>query len=263
MNSSGTEYCNIIQRWLKIADKGRLMHSYIISGRNEVDRRDFLIHFVARIIYRCNKSRSIEVLERMLLEGNYADFHFFDPAGVRNFKSEQIADLQSMISKAPVEMSYKFFVINRADRMNAEAQNRLLKTLEEPPGEAIIFLLTDRSAGLKRTIRSRCSNIQLGEDIVLNRDEEISDLVDFLRLNKFFYKCKNELRKFGKSRDDAEALLDRIEDELRRRLYEGEYSTGLLREINAVEKTRQAIRQNMYVDYAYGILILEFGGIND
>ncbi len=257
------DYSNLSKRWLSIASTGRLMHSYIISGRNEEFRKDFLIQFVARVIYRFDKRRPIDTLERMLLGGNYADFHFFDPAGVRNFKVEQIAELQALISKAPVERSYKFFVINRAERMNSEAQNRLLKTLEEPPGMSMIFLLADRRDDLKTTIKSRCSNIPLGEDVLLKKDEEISELVDFLRENRFFYKGKNELRKFGKSREEAEGLLDRIEDELRRRLYGGEYSEGLVREINAVEETRRAIKQNMYVDYAYGVFILNFGGIDD
>lgn len=254
---------NVAKRWLSIADKGSLMHSYLVSGKTEKGRIDFITKFVSRVIYRYDRSRSIDTLERMIIEGNYADFHFFDPAGVRNFKVEQIANLQSLISKAPVEKGYKFFVINRADRMNSEAQNRLLKTLEEPPGMSMIFLLTERSDDLKTTIRSRCSNIQLGENVLLEKDEEISELLEFLRSNKFFYKGKEALRKYGKNRDDAEELLDRIEDELRRRLYGGEFSHNLLREINAVEEARQAIRQNMYVDYGYGVFLLKFGGIDD
>ncbi|MGH7180312.1 MAG: hypothetical protein ACREJC_23235, partial [Tepidisphaeraceae bacterium] len=52
------------------------------------------------------------------------------------------------------------FVIEEAERMNADAQNSMLKTLEEPPGRALIILLTDQADSLFATVRSRCQIVR-------------------------------------------------------------------------------------------------------
>src|SRR5205085_3602337 len=54
----------------------------------------------------------------------------------------------------------KVFVIEQAELMNAQAQNALLKTLEEPAGRALIILLTDQPGALLSTIRSRCQTVR-------------------------------------------------------------------------------------------------------
>ena len=61
----------------------------------------------------------------------------------------------------PYESSRKVYIVEDAEKMNAEAQNALLKTLEEPPEYAVILLLTVNSASLLETIRSRCVKLDL------------------------------------------------------------------------------------------------------
>jgi hypothetical protein len=63
----------------------------------------------------------------------------------------------------------KVFVIEEAESMTAQAQNAMLKTLEEPPGRALIILLTDQPGALLATIRSRCQLVRfspLGDSLV-------------------------------------------------------------------------------------------------
>ncbi len=60
----------------------------------------------------------------------------------------------------PLESDYKIFIIKEADRMNEEASNCLLKTLEEPSPNTIIILITNSIATIKETIRSRCQIIR-------------------------------------------------------------------------------------------------------
>lgn len=71
----------------------------------------------------------------------------------------QIRELSEHASFAPREAERRVFVIDPADRMNAEAQNALLKTLEEPPGRAVLLLIASRPHALLPTVRSRCSQI--------------------------------------------------------------------------------------------------------
>jgi hypothetical protein len=63
-------------------------------------------------------------------------------------------------ARKPVMGQGKVFIIEQAETMNLPAQNALLKTLEEPPGRALIVLLTDSPGVLLPTIRSRCQLIQ-------------------------------------------------------------------------------------------------------
>lgn len=251
------------EKWMRIAESGNLLHSYIIHGTDDKTRQDFVIEFVSQIIIRDDNRRDNELILKMLREGNYADFHFFNPGGAHDFLTSQIEEIQSVISRAPIENSYKFIVINRADRMNTVAQNRLLKTLEEPNGKTMIFLLTSRLESLKQTIRSRCGNMYLGETVLLKKNNEISELVDMLREGKFFYKTKDIFFKHLKNYEDAYGLIQDIENDLRLRLYAGEDPNRLMHEISAVIDIRDALRENISIGNAFGMMILKFGGFDD
>ena len=61
----------------------------------------------------------------------------------------------------PYSSKYKIYIIDEAEKMNVQAQNALLKTIEEPPAYAIIMLLTTNADGFLQTILSRCINLNL------------------------------------------------------------------------------------------------------
>src|SRR5206468_12866249 len=63
-------------------------------------------------------------------------------------------------TRTPFEARRRVFVIERADTMNDEAANRMLKTLEEPPAFAHLVLLTDRPGNVMPTIASRCQHVR-------------------------------------------------------------------------------------------------------
>jgi DNA polymerase-3 subunit delta' len=72
---------------------------------------------------------------------------------------QQIRELNHHATYAPREARRRIFLVDPADRMNAESQNALLKTLEEPSGQAIIVLIASRPHGLLPTVRSRCFQV--------------------------------------------------------------------------------------------------------
>lgn len=72
---------------------------------------------------------------------------------------QQIRELSHHASYAPREGQRRVFIVDPADRMHAESQNALLKTLEEPPGQAVIVLVASRPHVLLPTVRSRCFQI--------------------------------------------------------------------------------------------------------
>jgi DNA polymerase-3 subunit delta' len=79
---------------------------------------------------------------------------------------DQIRDLSRVAAMAPRQGGRRVFIIDPADRMNAEAQNALLKTLEEPPGAAVLILVAPRAHLLLPTVRSRCFSVPFGPLLV-------------------------------------------------------------------------------------------------
>jgi DNA polymerase-3 subunit delta' len=78
----------------------------------------------------------------------------------RTILVDSIRDLERHANYLPNEAKARFFIIDDADKMNDEASNALLKTLEEPPPTSYIFLITSRSDSLLATIRSRCQTLR-------------------------------------------------------------------------------------------------------
>lgn len=89
--------------------------------------------------------------------GNHADFHEYSPDGLY-FKIDQVRDIIHQSSLKPVEAPWKVFLLEDVEYMRDEASNALLKSLEEPPGQTIFFLVSENADILLPTIRSRCQN---------------------------------------------------------------------------------------------------------
>ena len=77
--------------------------------------------------------------------------------GVDDIREQVVADVQVR----PYSSPYKVYIIPDAEKMNQQAQNALLKTIEEPPEYAVIMLLTSNIDALLPTIRSRCVRLDL------------------------------------------------------------------------------------------------------
>lgn len=94
----------------------------------------------------------------------------------------QIRDLQHQLILTPHFVSQKVVIIDNAETLNAEAQNCLLKTLEEPPGDAIFILLTHLPEVLFGTIRSRCEVLKF---YPVSKEELRNGLSEKESLNNF------------------------------------------------------------------------------
>lgn len=93
--------------------------------------------------------------------GNHPDLHVYSPEEKSELYS--IAVVRSMIDEMalpPFEAARKVFILVDAEKMLPSQSNALLKTLEEPPGDAVIFLLSNHPEALLPTIRSRCTPFQ-------------------------------------------------------------------------------------------------------
>jgi len=157
----------IIQRSL---EKGRLAHAYLLCS----PRRE-LLETVARTLGRivlCERRRGMAQPSaeacgecrgcRLVAENRHPDFFWLRPAGkLRQIHIERIRDLERELYLRASLGGYRVAVISDADRMNPNAANAFLKTLEEPPPQVLILLLSSAPERLLETIRSRCLRLDL------------------------------------------------------------------------------------------------------
>lgn len=92
----------------------------------------------------------------------HPDFHALRPSNkMRQISADDTRELVHEVYKAPFVSSKKVAIVYDADRMNVTAANAFLKTLEEPPADTTLFLLTTKPHSLLPTIRSRCFSFRL------------------------------------------------------------------------------------------------------
>jgi DNA polymerase III delta' subunit len=100
---------------------------------------------------------------RLISSGSHTDLVVISPTGESNtIKIDQIRALAAGLALFSVEGGRRIALIEHADLMNEDAQNALLKTLEEPPSRTHVILAAAEDSRLMPTIRSRCAVIRLG-----------------------------------------------------------------------------------------------------
>lgn len=136
-----------------------ILHSYLFTGIEGIGKKEFAKEFAKMILCMeesapCNTCKSCKQYE----SNNHPDFMLID-SGDKKIKIDQIRYLQEKISEKPITSNRKVYIINDCDTMTKEAQNCLLKTLEEPPEYATLILICSNENKLLNTIRSRCIKV--------------------------------------------------------------------------------------------------------
>jgi DNA polymerase-3 subunit delta' len=100
---------------------------------------------------------------RKLDHGNHPDVHLLQPEGAgQQIKVGQVQAMAAELALLPLEGRFRIAIIEHANRLNPDAQNALLKTLEEPPAQVCIVLASDDASALLPTVVSRCARLRLG-----------------------------------------------------------------------------------------------------
>lgn len=100
---------------------------------------------------------------RKVAHGNHPDLHRLAPEGAGDqIRLGQVQSLIRDLSLLAMEGRFRVAVVEQAHRLNQDAQNALLKTLEEPPAGVVILLTVDDEGLILPTVRSRCMRLRLG-----------------------------------------------------------------------------------------------------
>ncbi|MDX1953633.1 MAG: DNA polymerase III subunit [Verrucomicrobiota bacterium] len=167
----------VVQLLQRSLEKGRLAHAYLFSG-SDLNELETAALTLARTLNCENPLRgesgnpidSCDVcLNCRKIEGmNHPDVQHVRPESKsRIITIDQVRDLMHTIHLKPTQAQYKVAIISGGDRLNPQAANAFLKTLEEPPAQSILILLSTEPSRLLETILSRCLRLNFGENLML------------------------------------------------------------------------------------------------
>lgn len=147
---------HIKQQLKNSIENKQVSHSYLFIGIEGIGKKLIATEFAKSILCLnkgeyCNNCKSCIEFE----SDNNPDFLYIEPAG-NSLKIEQIREMQKKIQEKPIISDKKVYIIDNADKMTIEAQNSLLKTLEEPPEFTVIILIGSNENAFLTTIKSRC-----------------------------------------------------------------------------------------------------------
>ena len=205
---------------------GKVSHAYIINGERSSGKE-----FIARIFamaLQCEKGEVEPCGEchscKQALSKNQPDIIYVShekpgTIGVEDIRTQINAD----ISVKPYSSPRKIYIMNEGELMTVQAQNALLKTLEEPPEYAVILILTTQIEALLPTILSRCVvlNMKPVSDALVKKylmeelavpDYKANICVAFARGNIGKAKLLASSEEFEKVKDEALTLVKYIND---------------------------------------------------
>ncbi len=152
-------------RYIQNAVKeNKVSHAYIINGEKGSGKRLLSSLFAAALLCEkggpdpCNKCHSCIQAE----SGNHPDIIWVSHEKPGSIGVDDVREqINHTVAVRPYQGPYKVYIIPQADMMTVQAQNALLKTIEEPPEYAVLILLTENADSLLATINSRCVMLKL------------------------------------------------------------------------------------------------------
>mgnify|MGYP000034955777 FL=1 len=143
---------------------GKVSHAYIFGGEHGAGKK--LLASLFAMTLQCQEQGVEPCMKcpscRKALNKNHPDIIYVvhekpNSIGIDEIRGQLIND----VGIRPYESPYKIYIVNDADKLTLQAQNALLKTIEEPPAYAVILLLADNPDALLPTITSRCVLLSL------------------------------------------------------------------------------------------------------
>lgn len=143
-------------------ENGQVSHAYIFNGEDGIGKMTTAKAFVKALL--CESKNSCGICQSCIQidSGNHPDVIYVthEKAGIT------VDDIRDQVNQSvfvkPYSSDHKVYIIDEADKMNAAAQNALLKTIEEPPAYAVIILLSNNKESFLETIVSRCVVLNFG-----------------------------------------------------------------------------------------------------
>ena len=274
----------VVERMSRAIISRNISHAYLLEGDRAIDKLSLAETFAKAILCEKGEGDSCECCPscRKISHGNHEDLIYLKAEG-NSIKDESVEALQSKIRKKPYAGDRNVVILQDADTMTLRAQNRLLKTLEEPAPGAVLILLSENMENLTRTILSRCVIYKLNPfkipEYKTAMEGAISIAEMFLK-RRAFYEVSKKISEFTADRETAHEFLDALEnwyrdlavsrydvgkhlvfqsdriEEIRKRsvFYTGD---ALEKAVAIVEEARNDLNRNLNINYTMKNMILK------
>ena len=141
---------------------GKLSHAYLIEGGEGCGKTYFARFAAAAVLCTgdkppCGKCPSCV----KALAGSHPDLFYFSPDKKASMGVETVRDIKKSLFFMPNDGDRKVYIIDDAQKMTVQAQNALLKFIEEPPASVLFFIVADKKESLLPTVVSRTRIISL------------------------------------------------------------------------------------------------------
>lgn len=154
----------IKEHFQKAIEYKKVSHAYILSGEQGMGRKTIAKAFSMTLL--CERSNKEPCMEchacKQVLSGNHPDVLWVTHEKPNSIGVDDIRlQINDTIYIKPYSSDYKLYIIDEAEKMTVQAQNALLKTIEEPPAYAVLILITTNQESFLPTILSRCIKLKL------------------------------------------------------------------------------------------------------
>jgi len=241
-------------------EQSRLAHAYLISGPSGSGKQ-LLAADLASLV---NGTPADEVFSAKARE----IFIARPESKSRRIVIEQIRDLEHALQMRASNGRRKVAIISDADRLQPQAANAFLKTLEEPPKDSLLLLLSALPEALPETILSRCIAIPLASNGELQNKEEEEELVKLLRQAareqtwtiQFAYRLAQEFQRLLRAvREEVKRETDEALDQEERRYREATDGAWL----EEREQYYKALAESLYLQRRAGLIETLFAWWSD
>lgn len=168
-------------------ERGQLSHAYLFAGADQLGKKTFAKEFIKLINCKAEEKKPcLKCVNCQMIEKNsFPDLMIISATDGGEIEISKAREAQNFLSYKSYYGSSKSVIIDNAEKMNQEAQNCFLKTLEEPKGKTVLILVSSKPDMLLSTIFSRCQIIKFLGRPIQNRqkiNEENKIMYDVLRV---------------------------------------------------------------------------------
>ena len=145
-------------------ESNQLSHAYLLTGPKEIGKKTFAVEFAELI--------GCKFPDLLVVKSIDSKSSVEDKKDNLEIDVGQIRQVLNFLSYKSYNGGYKVVIIDDAERMNQEAQNCFLKTLEEPKGQTLLILVSSKPDMLLSTIFSRCQTVKFSRPNNLPKNSE-------------------------------------------------------------------------------------------